>query len=50
MPECYAQAQQILQTGAYKAQIEAYRKDHAVTVVPSSYKELPATEYGWFVI
>lgn len=50
MPECYAQAQQILQTDAYKAQIEAYRKDHAVTVVPSSYKELPATEYGWFVI
>ena len=50
IPECYAQAQQILQNNAYKAQMEAYRKEHAVNVVPNSYKELPALEYGWFIL
>lgn len=50
IPECYAQAQQIMQTAAYNTQMESYRKEHAVTVVPDSYKELPKTEYGWFIL
>ena len=50
LPECYAQAQQILQTSAYKEQMEVYRKAHAVNVVPDSYKTLPETVYGWFIL
>ena len=49
IPECYAQAKNVLESKAYEEMMQTYREAHAVAVTPASYAELPALRYGWLI-
>ncbi|MBE6672624.1 MAG: hypothetical protein E7599_03775 [Ruminococcaceae bacterium] len=49
LPECYAQAKQLLDGKELDARMEAYAKEHRVSMDTAGFQKIPALRYGWLI-